>query len=122
MSDYEPLNLSEKLNAGMDILGQGLSAEVGSQSFRGLPFSISADPTRCFISLNKDSGSVEIPVRKSAYHIIFAHRLLRSDIDDGGPVGSLIANYSFCMEGEQKIDYPIRERFEIASVPMDSFR
>ncbi len=97
MSDYEPLNLAEKLNAGLDILGQGLSAEVGIQSYRGLPFSISADPTKCFISLNKESGSVDIPIKKPAYHIIFAHRLLHSDIDDGGPVGSLIANYSFCM-------------------------
>ena len=62
MSDYEPLNLTETLNAGLDILGHGLSAEVGFQSYRGLPFSISADPTRCFISLNIDSGSIEIPV------------------------------------------------------------
>ena len=122
MSDYEPLNLTETLNAGLDILGHGLSAEVGLQSYRGLPFSISADSTKCFIALDKDSGIVEIPVKKTAYHIIFAHRLLHSDIDDGGPVGSLIANYSFCMEGKQQVEYPIRERFEIASVPMDSFR
>ncbi len=65
MSDYEPLNLTETLNAGLDILGHGLSAEVGLQSYRGLPFSISADSTKCFIALNKDSGIVEIPVKKN---------------------------------------------------------
>ena len=103
MSDYEPLNLAEKLNAGLDVLGQGFSAKVGFQSYRGLPFSISEDPKKCFISLNKESRGVEIPVRKPAHYIIFAHRLLRSDIDDGGPVGNLIANYLFCMEGKQEV-------------------
>ena len=122
MPDYEPLDLAEKLNAGLDILDSDVAAAIGFQSFRGLPFLINDDPSKCFIALDKKGGAIEIPVGKPASHIIFAHRLLHSDIDDGGPVGNIIADYSFCQEGGKQVEYTIRERFEIASVPIDSFR
>ena len=107
MPDYEPLDLAEKLNAGLDILDSDVAAAIGFQSFRGLPFLINDDPSKCFIALDKEGGAIEIPVGKPASHIIFAHRLLHSDIDDGGPVGNIIADYSFCQEGGKQVEYTI---------------
>ena len=52
MPDYEPLNLSEKLNAGLDILDSDVAATVGVQHFRGLPFLINDDSSKCFIALD----------------------------------------------------------------------
>ena len=122
MTDYEPLDLAEQLNGGLDALGAGANAEIGPRHFRGLPFAIGVDPSKCFISLEGGSERVTIPVDRTASRIIFAHRLLASEIDDGGPVGIPIADFVFSLaNGEQHVA-PIRERFEIGFVPTDSFR
>ena len=60
MADYEPLDIAEHLNGGLDALGADAAAEIGPRHFRGLPFDIGDDPSRCFISL--DGGSE--PVRR----------------------------------------------------------
>ena len=122
MTDYESLDLAEQLNGGLDALGAGGNAEIGPRQFRGLPFAIGADPSKCFISLEGGSERVTISVGRAASRIIFAHRLLASEIDDGGPVGIPVADYVFSLaNGEQHV-VPIRERFEIGFVPTDSFR
>ena len=122
MAGYEPLDISGHLNGGLDALGDGATAEIGPRHFRGLPFAIGDDPSRCFVALDGDSGEVRVPVGSSAFRIVFAHRLVASEIDDGGPVGVHVADYVFSLaNGEQHV-VPIRERFEISSVPMDSFR
>ena len=87
MTDYEPLDLAGHLNGGLDSLGDGATAEIGPRHFRGLPFAIGDDPSRCFVALDGDSGEVRVPVGSSAFRIVFAHRLVASEIDDGGPVG-----------------------------------
>ena len=122
MPDYEPLDLGNHLNGGLETLGPGASADIGPRHFRGLPFAIADDPAQCFIVLDGECESVSVPVGRSAYRIIFAHRLLSSDIDAGGPVGSQVADYVFTLGDGQRIVVPIRERFEISSVPIDSFR
>ena len=122
MSDYEPLDLTDHLNGGMDVLGASGTAEIGPRHFRGLPFTIGNDPERCFISLHGDSEPVSIPVGSAASRIIFAHRLLVSEIDEGGPVGVHIADYIFSLANGQEHIVPVRERFEIGFVPTDSFR
>ena len=122
MSDYEPLNLAEHLNGGLDALGAGSTAEIGPRHFRGLPFAIGDDPARCFISLDGDSEPVNVPVGGAASRIIFAHRLLTSDIDDGGPVGVHVADYVFSLVDGQQHVVSIRERFETGFIPTDSFR
>ena len=122
MNDYEPLDLAEQLNGGLDVLGAGADAEIGPRHFRGLPFAIGADPSRCFIALEGGSERVTLSVGRAASRIIFAHRLLTSEIDNGGPVGIPVAEYVFSLaNGEQHV-VPIRERFEIGFVPTDSFR
>ncbi len=122
MSDYQPLDLSHHLNAGVDVLGAGAVARIGPRRFRGLPFSIGDDPTKCFIALDGDSTSIRIPVGHSAFSVIFAHRLIRSEIAEGGPVGARVADYVFALENGRKVVVPIRERFEIGVVPTSLFQ
>ena len=122
MPDYEPIDLSEHLTGGLDALGTGVAADIGPRHFRGLPFVIGDDPSRCFISLDGDSERVTVPVGRSASRIIFAHRLLTSDIDAGGPVGVHVADYVFSLANGRHQIAPIRERFEIGVVPTDSFQ
>ena len=117
MPDYEPLDLSEHLNGGLGVLGAGATADIGPRRYRGLPFAISDDPSRCFVSLDGDSEGVTVRVGRSTSRIIFAHRLLTSDIDAGGPVGVHVADYVFSLENGQQWVVPIRERFEIGFVP-----
>ena len=119
MPDYEPLDLSEHLNGGLGVLGAGATADIGPRRFRGLPFAIGDDPSRCFVSLDGDSEGVTVRVGRSTSRIIFAHRLLTSDIDAGGPVGVHVADYVFSLENGQQWVVPIRERFEIGFVPAD---
>ena len=77
MLDYEPLDIAQHLNGGLDALGAGAAAEIGPRHFRGLPFSIGDDRSRCFIALDGDSEPVSIPVGNSASRIIFAQRAPR---------------------------------------------
>jgi hypothetical protein len=124
MNDYKPLDLSGVLNAGIEVLGDDShDVDVGAQSFRGLPFQVGPDSGGdCFVALESSSGPARIDVGGSAHRVVFAHRLLSSEIDSGGPVGLPVAEYVFHMAGGKEFRAPIRERFEIASVPNDSFR
>ena len=122
MPDYEPLDLSEHLNGGLDVLGAGATADIGPRRFRGLPFAIGDDPSRCFVSLDGDSERITVRVGRSTSRIIFAHRLLTSGIDAGGPVGVHVADYVFSLENGQQWVVPIRERFEIGFVPANPFQ
>ena len=69
MSDYEPLDLTDHLNGGLDALGASGTAEIGPRHFRGLPFAIGSDPAKCFISLQGDSEPASIPVGSTASRI-----------------------------------------------------
>ena len=122
MADYEPLDIAAHLNGGLDALGASGAAEIGPRHFRGLPFAIGDNPSKCFISLDGDGEPVSVTVGSSASRVIFAHRLLVSEIDEGGPVGVHVADYVFSLANGQEHVVPVRERFEIGFVPTDSFR
>lgn len=123
MNDYTPLDLSGVVNGGLDLLLDGQSADVGFQTFRGLPFQIGAGPgSDCFLHVDGSMEPVTLEVGTSAHRVVFAHRLLESQIDKGGPVGVTVAEYVFRLAGGREIRAPIRERFEISVVPMDAFR
>jgi hypothetical protein len=53
--------------------------------------------------------------------VVFAHRLIDSDVLAGGPVGETVAEYVFRYADGQTLSQPVRERFEIA-VPSIGFR
>ena len=119
MTDYEPIDLSSWCNAGLEVVDDDQRAGVGRQIFRGLPFLVGAadggDGKR-FIALDGDSNSVTIPIGQTARRIIFAHRLLESDLEEGGMVGKLVAEYVVRHSGAEEVRVPIRERFEISAV------
>ena len=123
MNDYEPLDLSRLCNAGLEVLGDHATADIGEQQFRGLPFLIGAGAdSDCFISLDGSSAPVDVPVGRRAHTVLFAHRLLDSALDEGGTLGVQVAEYVFHLEGGKEVRAPVRERFEISMVPTDSFR
>ncbi|MBI2502296.1 MAG: CehA/McbA family metallohydrolase [Candidatus Latescibacteria bacterium] len=120
--DYEPLDLSAHCNAGTALLGENVQAPVGSQLFRGLPFQVgpvTGSSSRCLVAFGRgtDEQGLEIPVGKKVRWLIAAHRLLESKVLEGGPLGLKVAEYVFHLDGGEVIRVPIRERFEIATVP-----
>ena len=119
MNDYEPLDLSKSCNAGREVLPEGAPAQTGRQSFRGLPFLVGsgnggAGP--CFVALDGTSQPVTVPVGQTARRVVFAHRLLESDLEDGGDIGLACAEYVFHLSGGSEHRVAIRERFEIGMV------
>ncbi len=133
MPDYLPLDLSALCNAGLDVLDEKPNTPIGDQLCRGLPFLVNDDPANCFIAFDKASGGVTIPVNSRATGLILAHRLLKSDLMEGGPLGIPVADYVFRLAGSEsagsesaggesaggeEIRVPIRERFEIAHISL----
>lgn len=125
MKDYEPLDLSALCNSGLEILGENVSAPIGSQWFHGLPFQVGStdqnaqNNQRCFIAFGEGLKTEPglIPINQAALYVIMAHRLLGSKIMEGGAIGNRVADYVFQLESGEEIQVPMRERFEIATVP-----
>ena len=80
MKDYEPIDLSNLCNAGVELIDRDPPAPIGAQSFHGLPFVIAADAARCFIGFDGDrhGDAVTVPVGQPARRVLFAHALLES--------------------------------------------
>ena len=122
MAEYEPLDLSSLCNSGLEALGDEADAPVGPQELHGLPFLIggrdSTAGSQCFLLL-REGKSVSLPVGKSARHVIFAHRLMQSDLMEGKGLGREVAEYVVHYSEGDEVRLPIRERFEISAVPTD---
>lgn len=122
MGDYLPLDLQEYWNAGVELLGLAIGSAgppLGEQQLRGLPFRLGADPERCFVALGRGARptALTIPVDQLARGVVFAHRLLESDILNGGLPGETVAEYVFRYADGSEARAPIRDRFEVAVVP-----
>src|SRR5262245_29318557 len=107
MPGYEPLDISAVGTAGVESLDGRV--EAGEHAFRGLPFVV---PDRVLVG-----AGATIEVGRVVNHVIFAHRLLDSELLDGGPVGVPVADYVFHLDGAPAVTATIRERFEIAAIP-----
>ena len=105
MADYQPLDLSALCNAGLEVLGANAKAPVGKQLFRGLPFLVNDNGSNCFIALDEASGRVTIPINESARRVIIAHRLLDSDLMEGGPLGENCGGLFVSDGGGGRISY-----------------
>ncbi len=120
MADYEPLDLSSLCNADLSVLGENARAPVGQQTFHGLPFLVGSEGSDgshpCFLAFDGTAKGVTIPIQRPARRVILAHRLLESDLMEGGPLGKPVADYIFRLSGGQEARVPIRERFEIAAL------
>jgi hypothetical protein len=122
MQDYETLDLSAHCNAGPELWAPRTPA-VGAQSLRGLPFQIGARTGEpCFLAFGSEapcrSDSVRIPVGQAVRRLLFAHVLLDSRLHEGDPPGREVARYAFVFEDGERVEVAIRERFEIAMVPV----
>ena len=117
--DYEAIDISAWCNTGADYLSDEDPA-LGRQNFRGLPFVIGAadgeQERNCYISLAEGEAPVTVPIRKTAQHLIFAHRQMDTNQTANGPVGITVAHYTVRTEGHSPITVPIRERYEISVV------
>ena len=118
MQDYQPISLSTLCNVGTEIIGVNAALNTGPQTFHGLPFNIS-EGEKCFLGFGDEANtdSIQIPINSNPKRIIIAHRLLESRIHEGEPIGRLIANYVIQYTDGMSMSVPIRERFEIGSVP-----
>ncbi len=116
--DYEPLDLADLCNMSLvEGLGDDGDAPTGPLTMLGLPFSVgrAGHDERCFIGFREgDVEPVTIPIAKCVRHVIVAHRLLGSDVLDGGELGIRVADYRFRRADADDVTVPIRERFEIA--------
>ena len=117
MADYEPLDISRWCNAAIGVVGE--DAAVGRQTFRGLPFLVGAEKGgggKSLIALSGSDGGVTVPIKAMAYRVVLVHRLLATDLPQGGPPGVHVADYVFHLSGGGEERVPIRERFEIADI------
>ena len=124
MGDYEPVDLSGLCNAGLELVSGPQRPVVGKQSFQGLPFQIGSaegDERSCFLGLGNGlrSEPLVVPIGQSARRVVIAHRLIDSDLDQGGALGKQVAEYVFHLSNGRDVRVPIRERFEISIVPED---
>ncbi len=121
--DYRPLDLSRWCNVGPDWVAENAEFPRGLQTLRGLPFLIGAEEGTelCFLGFGTPAPGytepVTIPLASPARWVIIAHRLLESYLEQGEPVGKEIALYRFQYTNGEEITVPIRERFEISTVP-----
>ena len=116
---YQPMDLSPHCNAGVELLGGSSGAPpVGAQVFHGLPFHI-GEGSQAF-ALFGDGGWRQphsIAINAVAHWVIVAHRLIDSQLMDGGPVGETVATYTFHLSDGSQHRVPVRERFEIGDLP-----
>src|SRR5438876_8050388 len=114
---YRPIDLAAYCNAGSELLGPGQTPVLGQQQLRGLPFLIGQAP-KAFVALGPDISEepMRIALDASACTVVIAHRLLGSNLQRGGQVGELVAEYVFRLADGTELRVPIRERFEIADL------
>ncbi len=123
MAAYESIDISGACNAGAELFGED-EFPSGEQTFQGLPFAIGgngATATQCLIAAGPGHATdpLSIPIGAEAHHVVFAHRLLESQISKGGPIGEEVGAYVFHLAGGESHTVSVRERFEICTVPPD---
>ena len=116
MSDYEPIDLTELCNTGTELLPSEGAPGIGLQMLRGLPFQVGkAGSSSCFIKLGEGDAPISIPVGEAARQVVFAHRLLETDVPQGGQIGNHVADYIFHSSTGDAVTVAVRERFQISA-------
>ena len=120
MADYEPIDLSEHWNTGLQIFAGSRLPVVGDRLLEGLPFRIGTpedEESPCLLLLEPGVAGVTVPVGRKADRIIVAHRRLpREDEGEIPPtVGEPVGEYVMHAADGSEATVPIRERFEICA-------
>ncbi|NUN95539.1 MAG: CehA/McbA family metallohydrolase, partial [Candidatus Omnitrophica bacterium] len=121
MPDYMPISIAAHCNVDKRILGQDRDFPTGPKRYHGLPFEIGDGAGKVAgFGEGVRMEAVSIPVGKKVTHLVFAHRLIDSEVKEPGaaagiPCAEYVVRYSD--GGEERI--PIRDRFEIAVIPSD---
>jgi hypothetical protein len=111
VTGYTPLDLSSSGNAdAAEISGD---IRTGPQTLRGLPFDV---PARVIV-LGAGAEALTVEIGRRATHVVFAHRMLSSDVLNGGDIGTVVAEYVFRVGDRPQTGVPIRERFETGMLP-----
>ena len=76
-------------------------------------FTLPRAPWCTLASAPQSSRACACAVNAAAHAVVVANRLLGSDLNAGGPVGTLVATYVFRLADGTQHAIPIRERFEI---------
>jgi hypothetical protein len=121
MDDYRTFDLTPWCNAQPGPYEKEKGFEPGLHQLRGLPFQLGSpqsDSHFMVFGSRGYTGPVEVPLDLTAHWIIFAHRLLESHLLEGDPTGREAAVYRFLYHDNTAVDAPVRERFEIAEVPV----
>ena len=117
--DYELIDISALCDASTECL-PGEDPLLGEQTMRGLPFTVgSADDDsdgNCYISLAEGDSSITLPIGKTAYNLVFAHRQLETEQAANGPIGVHVADYVIRFKDSETVTVAIRERYEISAV------
>jgi hypothetical protein len=123
--DYEVVDLSSVLNAGVDVLAGHRSPVVGQRTFHGIPFAIgppSGGDGPCFVRLDPGSQAVSVKVDGLADRVIVAHRRLRTrEIEDDLVIGDEVGVYDFHLGIGSTETATILERHQIAVVADEGF-
>ena len=117
---YQPLDLTRYRNAPAALLAQDHEPALGSQHLHGVPFSVGSGADAAFIGLGDGLAAepISIHVDEPARTVVVAHRLVGSELQNGGQPGLTCAEYRFTLaDGSQHV-VPIRERFEISDIPL----
>jgi hypothetical protein len=115
VGEYEPLQLADLCNAGLESVETGRVPPIGAQEFHGIPFLVGTGSGPCFVLLEPGSDAVVVPIRRSSDHVIVAHRRIRQGpaTDDPAP-GTVVAQYTFRLDDGSTDVVAIRELMEIS--------
>jgi hypothetical protein len=117
--EYEPVNLASVAGSRLDVFPIPTTLVGGPRALLGLPFDIAigdGGAPRVVAFGGPHASSARIPIDRQAVHVIVAHIVLDQALEAGGPVGDLVATYRFVFVDDDRIEVPIRERFEIGTV------
>lgn len=96
---------------------------VGLLTMRGLPFQVgpeggAGDGVPAFVGGGRGRVPLCVPVGGPATDVLVAHAVVGSDLWDGQPVGRVMATYTFTLADGDAHRVPIRERFEVGTIPL----
>ena len=121
MGEYEPVDLTDRCNAGDEAVEGFPAIAGGDRRYLGLPFLVAEGATR-FVLLEPGGEEVVVPIARPAERVIVAHRRLPPPPDGTRPaVGDEVASYAFELGGRDPEVVPIRERFEIGSIEKEGW-